>query len=91
MLKNLNLVQKKNIPKEGMFVGLLGLEPRTTEPKSAVLPLHHRPIKLAITNIFCLNIASANVVQKNKIARKSSKFFKKNLKEFINKKKTLSL
>ncbi len=26
------------------FVGLLGLEPRTTEPKSAVLPLHHRPV-----------------------------------------------
>ena len=44
MLKNLNLVQKKNIPEEGMFVGLLGLEPRTTEPKSAVLPLHHRPV-----------------------------------------------
>lgn len=26
------------------FVGLPGLEPRITEPKSAVLPLHHRPI-----------------------------------------------
>ena len=28
---------------EAFFVGLLGLEPRITEPKSAVLPLHHRP------------------------------------------------
>ncbi len=26
------------------FVGPLGLEPRTTEPKSAVLPLHHGPL-----------------------------------------------
>ena len=36
----------KKTPKEISLgvVGLLGLEPRTTEPKSAVLPLHHRPI-----------------------------------------------
>lgn len=75
-----------------MFVvGLLGLEPRTTEPKSAVLPLHHRPIKLAIIKRVCLNIASANVEQKNNITRNSGKIFKKNLKEYINKKKTLSL
>jgi hypothetical protein len=25
-----------------VFVDLLGLEPRLTEPKSGVLPLHHR-------------------------------------------------
>ena len=49
-----------------LFVGLLGLEPRTTEPKSAVLPLHHRPIKLATIRLVCLNIASANVVLKKK-------------------------
>ena len=28
----------------GFFVGLLGLEPRKTAPKTVVLPLHHRPI-----------------------------------------------
>ena len=44
MLKNLILVQKKTFRYKECFVGLLGLEPRTTEPKSAVLPLHHRPI-----------------------------------------------
>ena len=27
----------------GFFVGLLGLEPRKTAPKTVVLPLHHRP------------------------------------------------
>ena len=43
MLKNLSFKQKKTFVKN-VFVGLLGLEPRTTEPKSAVLPLHHRPI-----------------------------------------------
>ncbi len=28
---------------ERFFVGLLGLEPRKTAPKTVVLPLHHRP------------------------------------------------
>ena len=62
-----------------------------TAPKTVVLPLHHRPIKPAIIKHVCLNIASANVEQKNKITRNSSKYFKKNLKDFISKKKTLSL
>jgi hypothetical protein len=30
----------------GFFVGLLGLEPRKAAPKTAVLPLHHRPALL---------------------------------------------
>ena len=30
----------------GFFVGLLGLEPRKTAPKTVVLPLHHRPAVL---------------------------------------------
>ena len=62
-----------------------------TAPKTVVLPLHHGPIKPAIIKRVCLNIASANVEQKNNIARNSGKIFKKNLKEYINKKKTLSL
>ena len=28
---------------DGAFVGLLGFEPRQTESKSVVLPLHHNP------------------------------------------------
>ncbi len=28
---------------ERLYVGLLGLEPRKTAPKTVVLPLHHRP------------------------------------------------
>lgn len=48
-----NSLKTKKPPVFGRFsVGLLGLEPRTTEPKSAVLPLHHRPYLL---------IAGANV------------------------------
>ena len=38
---------KKLLVTGEFFVGLLGLEPRMTEPKSAVLPLHHRPIAVA--------------------------------------------
>ena len=30
----------------GFYVGLLGLEPRKTAPKTVVLPLHHRPAVL---------------------------------------------
>ena len=33
----------------GFFVGLLGLEPRKTAPKTVVLPLHHRPIPLLLS------------------------------------------
>ena len=62
-----------------------------TAPKTVVLPLHHGPIKPAIIKRVCLNIASANVEQKNNIARNSGKIFKKNLKDFISKKKILSL
>jgi hypothetical protein len=29
---------------KGFFVGLPGFEPRLTESKSVVLPLHHNPI-----------------------------------------------
>ncbi len=35
---------KQKIPLvAGFIVGLLGLEPRKTAPKTVVLPLHHRP------------------------------------------------
>ena len=42
--------RNKKTPKEISLgvVGLLGLEPRTTEPKSAVLPLHHRPMVIVL-------------------------------------------
>ena len=33
-------------------VGLLGLEPRKTAPKTVVLPLHHRPICLMRVQIY---------------------------------------
>lgn len=29
----------------GFFVGLPGFEPRQTEPKTVVLPLHNNPIR----------------------------------------------
>ena len=32
----------------GFFVGLLGLEPRKTAPKTVVLPLHHRPMPMRV-------------------------------------------
>ena len=35
---------KKTTGKTGRFVGLLGFEPRQTESKSVVLPLHHNPV-----------------------------------------------
>lgn len=47
----------------GFFVGLLGLEPRMTEPKSVVLPLHHRPVPFCDqTTACCTLFAGANVV-----------------------------
>ena len=43
-LKNLTLKHKKSLSfPRGFSVGLLGLEPRKTAPKTVVLPLHHRP------------------------------------------------
>ena len=52
-----------------------------TAPKTVVLPLHHGPIKPAIIKRDCLNIASANVEQKNNIARNSCDIFKKKYKK----------
>ena len=46
----LGIVNEKNPLNQrfkGFFVGLLGLEPRMTAPKTGVLPLHHRPISSA--------------------------------------------
>jgi hypothetical protein len=37
----------------GVFVGLLGFEPRQTESKSVVLPLHHNPI---LKHVLCLGV-----------------------------------
>ena len=52
---DLYLIKSKNPLKlRGFFVGLLGLEPRKTAPKTVVLPLHHRPVLLN---------ASANLIQ----------------------------
>ncbi len=47
--------KKSSLNFKELFVGLLGLEPRTTEPKSAVLPLHHRPVPRCFSkvNYFC--------------------------------------
>ena len=36
--------QKKELSNQFFFVGLLGFEPRQTESKSVVLPLHHNPV-----------------------------------------------
>ena len=41
---NGNHVQKKGETFASPFVELLGFEPRQTEPKSVVLPLHHSSI-----------------------------------------------
>jgi hypothetical protein len=38
-----SLKQKSNSKRVALLVGLLGLEPRKTAPKTVVLPLHHRP------------------------------------------------
>ena len=53
MLERRNITKRVKTKKplrlrSGFFVGLLGLEPRTTEPKSAVLPLHHRPLPVQL-------------------------------------------
>ena len=33
------------------FVGLLGFEPRMTGPESVVLPLHHKPLIVALVGL----------------------------------------
>lgn len=38
-------------PDEGPLAGELGLEPRMTVPKTAVLPLHHSPAGTAETKV----------------------------------------
>lgn len=45
----------------GFEVGLLGLEPRQTESKSVVLPLHHNPVTWFIRE--CKNSTSHKVFQ----------------------------
>jgi hypothetical protein len=53
--------ENKNSPGNGgVFVGLLGFEPRQTESKSVVLPLHHNPFKYPIL----LGSAKIRVVKK---------------------------
>ena len=44
----------------GFFVGLLGLEPRKTAPKTVVLPLHHRPFRNSGANIRVVFISPNN-------------------------------
>lgn len=39
-----SVVRQKKLKNIQPFVGLLGFEPRQTESKSVVLPLHHNPI-----------------------------------------------
>ena len=52
---------------EKFFVGLLGLEPRKTAPKTVVLPLHHRPISAnAGANLVQILFYTNNLPQKNK-------------------------
>ena len=46
-----NFTKNKKTPQflEEFCVGLLGLEPRKTAPKTVVLPLHHRPIPVLLS------------------------------------------
>ena len=46
-----NSHENKKTPQflEEFCVGLLGLEPRKTAPKTVVLPLHHRPIPVPLS------------------------------------------
>ena len=46
----LNFGHKKSPVRGGEFVELLGFEPRQTEPKSVVLPLHHSSIRKECKN-----------------------------------------
>ena len=50
----------------GFFVGLPGFEPRQTEPKTVVLPLHNNPILISnFIKLDCKNI-DMNVFDKIK-------------------------
>ena len=40
----------------GSSVGLPGFEPRQTEPKTVVLPLHNNPIRIPTFQLGCENI-----------------------------------
>ena len=46
---------KKRAGYQLFFVGLLGFEPRQTESKSVVLPLHHNPVNYPIIYLECKN------------------------------------
>ena len=54
------MTKNKKTPQiiEEFFVGLLGLEPRKTAPKTVVLPLHHRPAMLLSECKFRINFSS---------------------------------
>ena len=56
-MKSLDLFHKKTPRFEGFYVGLLGLEPRKTAPKTVVLPLHHRPALLLSECKFKINFS----------------------------------
>ena len=57
------------------FVGLLGLEPRKTAPKTVVLPLHHRPISAnAGANLVQILFYTNNYLKKIKLPFKSIVF-----------------
>ena len=43
------------------IVGILGLEPRMTGPESVVLPLHHIPLFLFVSNHFLFAIAKVRI------------------------------
>ena len=42
---------KKATQKSCLTVGILGLEPRMAGPESAVLPLHHIPMRTALISV----------------------------------------
>lgn len=64
--------KKKASLTRGFFVGLLGLEPRKTAPKTVVLPLHHRPLLL-----FC----ECKCNTKNKFYKFLMQFYLKKMKK----------
>ena len=67
---------KKTPQNEGFYVGLLGLEPRKTAPKTVVLPLHHRPALLLSECKFKINFSLYKFIltfYEKKIAKTSKK------------------
>ncbi len=48
-----------------LFVGLLGFEPRQTDSKSVVLPLHHNPALIPKNYLECKNKGSMLFSQKD--------------------------